>query len=45
MDQIQRAAGHMWYYFLNLKNGFWHIKIAEKDRHKTAFITPFGLYE
>jgi hypothetical protein len=45
MDQIQRAAGHMWYCFLDLKDGFWHIKIAEKDRHKTAFITPFGLYE
>jgi hypothetical protein len=31
MDQIQRAAGHMWYCFLDLKDGFWHIKIAEKD--------------
>jgi hypothetical protein len=45
MDQIQRAAGHIFYYFLNLKNGFWRIKIAKKDREKNAFITLFGLFE
>jgi hypothetical protein len=45
INQIQRTAGHMWYCFLDLKDGFWHIKIAEKNRYKTAFTTPFGLYE
>jgi hypothetical protein len=45
MDQIQRTAGHNYYCFVDLKDGFWHIWIREKDRKKTAFITFFGIYE
>jgi hypothetical protein len=45
MDQIQRTAGHNYYCFIDLKDGFWRIGIIEKDRKKTAFITPFGLFE
>ena len=45
MDQIQRAAGHRFYVFLDLKDGFWQIQMNPKDRHKTAFSTPFGLFE
>jgi hypothetical protein len=45
MDQIQKAAGHRFYCFLDLKDGFWHITINPKDREKTAFVTPFGIYE
>jgi hypothetical protein len=30
---------------LDLKDGFWHIIIDPKDREKTAFVTPFGIYE
>ena len=30
---------------LDLAKGFWQIKIAEEDRHKTAFITPYGQYQ
>ena len=29
--EIQRAAGYEWYAFLDFKDGFWHIKIADKD--------------
>ena len=28
-----------------MKSGFWQIPIKEEDKHKTAFITPNGLYE
>jgi hypothetical protein len=28
-----------------LRSGFWQLPIDEKDCFKTAFITPFGLYE
>ncbi|KAI0997543.1 hypothetical protein K3495_g10645 [Podosphaera aphanis] len=43
--EIQKAAGHKWYTFLDFKDGFWHINIAPQDIHKTAFTTPWGLYE
>lgn len=45
MDQIQRAAGHRYYTFIDLKDGFWHVTLSESDREKMAFITPFGLFE
>ncbi|KAI1006983.1 hypothetical protein K3495_g1237 [Podosphaera aphanis] len=44
-DEIQRAAGHKCYAFLDLENGFWQIPLHESSREKTAFVTPFGLYE
>ncbi|KAI0996082.1 hypothetical protein K3495_g12100, partial [Podosphaera aphanis] len=44
-DEIQRAAGHKYYAFLDLENGFWQIPLEESTREKTAFITPFGVYE
>ena len=44
-DQIQRAAGYRFYCFLDLLDGFWQILMASPDRQKTAFSTPFGLYE
>jgi len=28
-----------------MKSGFWQIQIHEKDKYKTAFVTPFGQYE
>ena len=28
-----------------MKNGFWQIQIAKKDKYKTAFTVPFGHYE
>ncbi|KAF2963620.1 hypothetical protein GQX73_g9950 [Xylaria multiplex] len=44
-DQIQKAAGHSHYAFIDFKDGFWHIAVHEPDIEKTAFVTPFGLYE
>lgn len=44
-DEIQRASGHEYYAFLDLKNGFWHIPMNPQDCKKTAFVTPFGIYE
>jgi hypothetical protein len=28
-----------------MKSGFWQIQLHEKDKYKTAFVTPFGQYE
>ena len=30
---------------IDLKSGYWNIEVAEEDREKLAFITPWGLYE
>ena len=34
-----------YYSTINLSKGYWQIPIAEKDIHKTAFVTPDGCYE
>ena len=39
------GAGYSFFSKIDLKSGFWQLPIERKDRFKTAFITPFGLYE
>ncbi|CAF2090982.1 unnamed protein product [Rotaria magnacalcarata] len=47
MEQAIQTLGGGYKFFskLDMKSGFWQIPIQEEDRHKTAFITPEGLYE
>ena len=33
------------YFSLDLKSGYWQIEVDERDREKTAFVTPDGLYQ
>lgn len=42
LTSLKRA---IWYSTLNLASGFWQVAIDPKDREKTAFTTPTGLYE
>jgi hypothetical protein len=39
------GGGYRFFSKFDMKSGFWQIPIEEEDRHKTAFITPEGLYE
>ena len=44
-DILDRLGSRKYFATLDLQSGYWQIPIAEKDRHKTAFVTMFGLYE
>jgi len=37
--------GCTYYSHLDVRKGFWHMPIEEEDCHKTAFATPWGVYE
>ena len=42
---LDTLAGSVWFSKLDANSAYWQIKIREKDRKKTAFITKYGLYE
>ena len=42
IDQIGRAK---YLTTLDLTRGHWQVPVASENRHKTAFCTPFGLFE
>ena len=37
--------GKKWFSKINLRDGFFNVRIVEKDQHKTAFRTKYGSYE
>jgi hypothetical protein len=47
MEDTLRKLGAGYHYFskLDLKSGFYQIPIRDADKPKTAFSTPFGLYQ
>lgn len=46
MEEIQNfSAKFEWKAKIDLLEGFWQIPVCEEDRYKTAFTTPFGLFE
>uniref|UniRef100_A0A6V7JG98 RNA-directed DNA polymerase n=1 Tax=Bracon brevicornis TaxID=1563983 RepID=A0A6V7JG98_9HYME len=44
-DQIALLRGKTYFSTFDLKNGFFHIKMAEDSIPYTVFTTPFGIYE
>lgn len=44
-DALDCLAGAKIFSIMDLKSGYWQIEVDEKDREKTAFVTPDGLYE
>lgn len=44
-DTLDRLRDAKYFSSLDLKSGYWQIEVDERDREKTAFVTPDGLYE
>ena len=44
-DVIDRLHGSMIYSVLDVRWGYWHVQMHEKDIEKTAFVTASGHYE
>ena len=38
-------AGNLWFHTLDLASGYWQIAVHPDDRHKTAFLTRYGLFQ
>lgn len=44
-DSLTSLTQSAWYSTLDLASGYWQVRVEEEDREKTAFTTPFGLFE
>ena len=44
-DTLDTLAGAKWFSTLDLISGYWQVEVNPKDREKTAFCTPKGLFE
>ena len=42
---IDRLGAAKYITTLDLTRGYWQVPVAKEDQHKTAFITPFGLFQ
>jgi hypothetical protein len=44
-DTLDALSGASWFSILDLASGYWQVELAESDREKTAFSTPYGLFQ
>lgn len=44
-ESLDALAGAQWFSTLDLASGYNQVPVSEKDKPKTAFCTPFGLFE
>ena len=44
-DTLDSLHGSRWFSTLDLASGYWQVELDQSDCHRTAFCTPYGLYE
>ena len=44
-DTLDALSGAQWFSTLDLASGYWQVEVDPSDKEKTAFSTPFGLYQ
>ena len=44
-DILDSLFGSQWFSTLDLRSGYWQVEGDPTDREKTAFTTPYGLYQ
>lgn len=44
-DILDQLSGNSWFSTLDLKNGYWQLKIRPEDKEKTAFLIGRGLWQ
>eukprot|EP00731_Ephydatia_muelleri_P035359 Em0116g11a len=44
-ETLDALHGACWFSTLDLASGYWQVKVAPEDREKTAFTTPYCLYQ
>nr|XP_046271732.1 uncharacterized protein LOC124073503 [Scatophagus argus] len=44
-ESLDALSGARWFSTIDLASGYNQVPVSEKDRPKTAFCTPFGLFE
>jgi len=44
-DTLDALSGACWFSTLDLASGYWQVEMDQSDKEKTAFSTPFGLFQ
>jgi len=44
-DILDQLSGNSWFSTLDLKSGYWHVKVNSEDKEKTAFSIGNGLWQ
>ncbi len=44
-DTLDALSAARYFSTLDLSSGYWQVEVSPIDREKTAFTTPFGLYQ